>query len=95
MDNIIYFIAYFGWCLVLLLCLYKVGLALWYKPNKPSFIFKSFFRLYLNQAFVSNRELANKNWPRFKKVHNVVTITTYGLFALWVIFFLLVTLVNK
>ena len=94
-DEIIYFIANYGLSIVSVLSIIKLILLFWYKPHRPAFILKNFFKLYLNMAYVPNRELANKKWPFFKKAHNLITIGFYSLFFLWGIFFLLLSVSKR
>ncbi len=94
-DDLFYFFSNFGWCVVLFLCFLKLTLLVWYKPHRLSFIVSNFLKLYLNMAYIPNRELANKKWPVFKKAHNITTIIFYTTFFLWGIFFLLLNLCKR
>ncbi len=67
---------------VLVVIIVKLFLSFWYKPHRPSFIWKSFFRIY-SKKVVSSRK--NSNWPVFKMSHNFLTVILYS-----VIFFKLV-----
>jgi hypothetical protein len=93
-DNVVFFLSS-TYCLtiVIMLCVFKLAILIWYKPHRLSFARKHYFTIYFQNP-VSDREINNHKWPFFKKMHNLLTVLTYSFFALWLLMYLLINVVK-
>ena len=92
-DSLILFTASFGYLIVILLCLIKFYLLLWYKPGNFSFAIKNFIVLQ-SRITRSTREMDNPKFPYLKKSYTRISLVIYFFLVVWILFFILVHIAN-
>lgn len=90
-DFIMNFIAYvvsYGYLLVILLCVLKIILLLWFNKGNLIFAIKNF--AYIQDDMVHSGDLdLKKSWSFFRKTYRVLSIIMYSSFITWFILFML------
>gem|GEM_PF-2630113 len=92
-DSLVLFIASFGYLFVVLLCVIKFCLLLWYKPGNFSFAFKNF--IFMQPRLIhSTREMDNPKFPYLKKTYTRISLIIYFFLLIWILVFALVHIAN-
>ncbi len=86
--NIILYTVSYGYYLIILFCLLKIILLLWFQKGNLPFVLKNFF--YINTDMVQSGDLdLTKGWVFFRKTYRVLSFLIYGSTIIWFIFFML------
>lgn len=85
-DNVIFFFYTYALYFIIPLVFFKVLTLLWYKPYRPSYVFRNFFNIY---GKYSLRDEKMERWLKFKKLHNPATALLYISMLIWIISFLI------
>lgn len=93
-DDILFFIAYYGFLVALFFAILKFILLLWYKKGNYKFAFSNF--LYLKPRLtLSTTEMSKSKWAAFRKYYYLVSWAKYLSLILWFIYFVVIMMLKS
>lgn len=92
LDSLLFYIATYGFILVLLFIVLKFTVLLWYKNGDIKFAFSNFFYLH-PRLFISSKSRNKEKWPIFIKRYKIVSILKYTTFTIWILLFLAIKVI--
>ena len=94
LDDLITKIFLYSLGIVLLLCILKILLMIWYKPSDIAFAFKNFFKITMDDL-AKEGETRNKKWSLVRKRHEQLSLIINILFFLTVSLRILLLLLER